>query len=336
MKLYYAGQRSWGFGWGTCNMHLSTELAKLCDVECIDVGHTDYLDGVLFSPVNNSDFSLACKAPAKHRFGYAFFEDTNITEQMVVNANSLDVFFVGSEWNRSIASLFGIKNAVLLEQGIDHEVFKPKQQHRNIRIFSGGKWEYRKGQDLVLSAFKSMMHDYPHATLVAAWWNPWPETMETMRESTCIKCPAPMQLSLSDWKRWTDELCEINSIPRERIEFVLTLTPNDTAALYHSTDFGVFPNRCEGGTNLVLMEYMACGKPVIASPTTGQEPIARLSNRYVTRCENSWLYKDHGLQSLKDKMNAFLAALSVEHTLPSYTWQRTAKRVHDEFLRVVG
>jgi len=31
----------------------------------------------------------------------------------------------------------------------------------------------------------------------------------------------------------------------------------------------VFPNRCEGGTNLVAMECMACGLPVILSRNTG-------------------------------------------------------------------
>ena len=34
-------------------------------------------------------------------------------------------------------------------------------------------------------------------------------------------------------------------------------------------DVAVFPNRCEGGTNLVAMEAMACGVPTILSANTG-------------------------------------------------------------------
>ena len=34
-------------------------------------------------------------------------------------------------------------------------------------------------------------------------------------------------------------------------------------------DLAVFPNRCEGGTNLVAMECMACGVPVVLSRNTG-------------------------------------------------------------------
>jgi glycosyltransferase involved in cell wall biosynthesis len=39
--------------------------------------------------------------------------------------------------------------------------------------------------------------------------------------------------------------------------------------LYREMDVGVFPNRCEGGTNLVAMECMACGVPTILSRNTG-------------------------------------------------------------------
>jgi glycosyltransferase involved in cell wall biosynthesis len=34
-------------------------------------------------------------------------------------------------------------------------------------------------------------------------------------------------------------------------------------------DLAVFPNRAEGGTNLVAMEAMACGVPTILSANTG-------------------------------------------------------------------
>ena len=48
--------------------------------------------------------------------------------------------------------------------------------------------------------------------------------------------------------------------------------------IFARTDLGIFPNRCEGGTNLVLMEYMACGKPVIVSNTSGHKDIVNAEN----------------------------------------------------------
>ena len=59
---------------------------------------------------------------------------------------------------------------------------------------------------------------------------------------------------------------------------VITLGPRPNALLariYRNTDVGLFPNRCEGGTNLVLMEYMACGKPVVAVDATGHRDVVR-------------------------------------------------------------
>jgi glycosyltransferase involved in cell wall biosynthesis len=41
------------------------------------------------------------------------------------------------------------------------------------------------------------------------------------------------------------------------------------------SDCGVFPVRCEAGTNHFLMEYMACGRPAIATFTSGLVDILR-------------------------------------------------------------
>jgi glycosyltransferase involved in cell wall biosynthesis len=64
-----------------------------------------------------------------------------------------------------------------------------------------------------------------------------------------------------------------NGIDPER---VISLPPYPNIMMtrfYRNSDVGLFPNRCEGGTNLVLMEYMACGKPVIASNTSGHRDV---------------------------------------------------------------
>jgi hypothetical protein len=50
----------------------------------------------------------------------------------------------------------------------------------------------------------------------------------------------------------TDQFMDLGSIPNFQMPQVL-----------REMDVGIFPNRCEGGTNLVAMECMACGMPVI-------------------------------------------------------------------------
>jgi len=43
--------------------------------------------------------------------------------------------------------------------------------------------------------------------------------------------------------------------------------------VFSEVDVAVFPNRCEGGTNLVAMEAMACGVPTILSANTGHRDL---------------------------------------------------------------
>ena len=44
---------------------------------------------------------------------------------------------------------------------------------------------------------------------------------------------------------------------------------NGQQVLRHWVDAGIFPNRCEGGTNLIAMETLASGVPVVLSANTG-------------------------------------------------------------------
>ena len=55
---------------------------------------------------------------------------------------------------------------------------------------------------------------------------------------------------------------------------------------------GVFPSRCEAGANLVMMEYMACGKPAIGTVRTGQSDLLNNDNGLPLNCSGNYLLKD--------------------------------------------
>jgi glycosyltransferase involved in cell wall biosynthesis len=50
--------------------------------------------------------------------------------------------------------------------------------------------------------------------------------------------------------------------------------------MYQQTDIGIFPNRCEGGNNMVMCEYMASGRTVIASDATGHADVITPDNAF--------------------------------------------------------
>ena len=86
-----------------------------------------------------------------------------------------DLVLVGSSWNKNKLEQAGIKNVEVLIQGIDPEIFYPSESETDkkfFKIFSGGKFELRKGQDLVLKAVRILQQKYsdivyaPYSTLV--------------------------------------------------------------------------------------------------------------------------------------------------------------------------
>jgi glycosyltransferase involved in cell wall biosynthesis len=139
-------------------------------------------------------------------------------------------------------------------------------------IFSGGKFELRKGQDIVIRAYKVLQDRHPDVTLVNSWYNIWAFARETMAQSKLIKYQTPAN---NDYVAWMNGLLAANGLDLDRVITVGLRDNRLLPRLYHSTDLGFFPNRCEGGTNMVLMEYMACGKPVLASYNTGHKDVLR-------------------------------------------------------------
>jgi glycosyltransferase involved in cell wall biosynthesis len=131
----------------------------------------------------------------------------------------------------------------------------------------------------VIRAFKVLQDRHPDALLITSWFNPWEFSLRTI-------CSSPYISSVSDKTNQQDLVVDLlvqNGIDQSRA-IVLPPQPNSLMArIYRNTDVGIFPNRCEGGTNLVLMEYMACGKPVVASYSTGHKDVVNDANALLVR-----------------------------------------------------
>jgi tetratricopeptide (TPR) repeat protein/glycosyltransferase involved in cell wall biosynthesis len=282
--LYYAGQPANGFGWGVCNRHLLAELSKLVEVRNLDSSDPEFqskeLPGDLFMPVQGSAFAPFSKARGRRNLAYVFFEN-ELTSESVENACAFDVIFAGSSWCLDRLREKGISHGALLIQGVDAAVFHLEADRKDGRfvLFSGGKFEFRKGQDLVLRAFSVLSQKHPDMVLLTAWHNPWPASMETMRASPHIR----FELSDGKWVEQMEHVYRLNGIDPKRVITMPSLRPEEMARTYHQSDLGLFPNRCEGGTNLVLMEYMACGKPAIVTDATGHKDICHAGNAFLLR-----------------------------------------------------
>jgi glycosyltransferase involved in cell wall biosynthesis/predicted O-methyltransferase YrrM len=269
------------FGWGVCSHYLSKELAKLCSVHVLTEAEAAALrrplKGKVFHAFTGIQFeSIFEQARGEQNYAYTFFEN-ELPPQSVENAKRYDLVLGGSTWCLERMQEKGIDNSGVLIQGIDPQFFypitTPKSQDKFV-LFSGGKFEPRKGQDLVLAAFKALQAKYPDIFLVTCWHNLWPQSMDLMASSKWIR----YERKGDSWSDIMNHIYSLNGLDPERI-FTIDLVPNETQRdLYRKTDLGIFPNRCEGGTNLVLMEYMACAKPVIGAYSTGQRDVLSARN----------------------------------------------------------
>ena len=217
--------------------------------------------------------------------GYTFFE-TNLAVRDFIQAaqTTYDFIVTGSHWCEDVLRGYGLKGVTTILQGIDPVLFYPrngKKEYFGDRfvVFSGGKLEFRKGQDLVIRAYKALQDKYRDVMLVNAWFNHWGFSLDTMRMSPYIT----FQTKAPDYPTLIRGLLAENGIDLRR---VVVLGPHANTAMpgiYWNTDVGIFPNRCEGGTNLVLMEYMACGRPVIASYSSGHKDVLTDTNSLVVK-----------------------------------------------------
>lgn len=327
------------FGWGVCADNLRKAVAALPEFPGSDKVMIHATTGHTFAPVNPH-------ISAEINIGYSFFEEDWLARRNIETAETLyDALAVGSSW--CVEALKGRGNAII--QGVDPKLFQYKMTGMDpgyFTIFSGGKWEYRKGQDLVLNAVGEFMRHNPSVRLITNWQNPWPDSLNTMVRSEWITSPHSTKMEQHGFPLWMREMLRINEIPLDRVRDIGSVNHVDLPAVYHGTDIGIFPNRCEGGTNLVMMEYMASGRPVMATSETGHfdvlpddtsiyfDLIAKTENYYgrgTNIITGTWYEAcpSRILETLKKafKYRNLLPSMGLRSSrhMKQFTWERTAQ-----------
>ncbi len=205
----------------------------------------------------------------KPSLGFTFFEGTAFSPASREHVKAYAAVAAASQWNRRVLEENGFGPVALVPQGVDPTVFHAAPKAGwfagRFAVFSGGKLEYRKGQDLVIKAFRAFAARHADALLVTAWASPWPQLAHSLGGDPQLAAVPFAPDGRPDPAAWA----VANGIaPGQFID--LGAVPNSAMGrVYREMDAGLFPNRCEGGTNQVAMECMACGVPAILSSNTG-------------------------------------------------------------------
>lgn len=318
------------FGWSVASENIKRELAKHDLLVAASDGDNDYpmalqvpmlhaIQGVNMLPLRLNWWSET------RNIGYCFIEDSILVGKYAMNATRyFDHVVAGSSWCRDILRDAGIIDVSVNIQGVGPEFFDvpPRQDDGRFIIFSGGKCEFRKGQDVVAKAMKVMMDRHKDVYLYAVWNNPW----------ACGKYQEMVQIIVNQ------------DLPRDRV-----LGPGFGQVShelmkdrYSFCDIGLFPNRCEAGNNMVMCEFMACGKPVIATYATGHidvlpkgDPLYLVNNKPLILPNAVWVEPDldEVIENLELAYQARSsgAALGLENRehMRQFTWEACAKKFHD-------
>ena len=351
-KVWLATPRGENYGWGVCGTYLTKELtASPLDVSTYDDADAKgaRVEGTVVHSLRGVELNTMFDVRGERNIGYTFFED-ELDDASAENARELDLVLGGSTWCADRLREKGIENVDTLIQGIDLEIFYPREPSRRsdaFVIFSGGKFELRKGQDLVLRAVKVLQERHPDVALVNAWFNLWPPTMQRMARSEHIRFSGEG----ATYEELMANVYRDNGIDERRV-FTLPLTNNrQLPDVYARADLGVFPNRCEGGTNLALMEFMACGRPVVASYASGHKDILTDENSLPVKTLKPYpVYEEGELRARWDEpdFEEFLEKIEYAYRrrdelarigeragewMKRFTWRRSGERLIEHIER---
>jgi glycosyltransferase involved in cell wall biosynthesis len=247
-------------GYGVAGYNILKELYRRdSSVALYPIGQPDLDDDFITGAVNNM-INLELDRPhvkiwhqhdlfqrvgrGKH-FGFPIFELTEFDVRELTSMSHCDELLVCSEWAKEVVNKsVGLKTSVV-PLGVDTEIFYPSRLLNSEKtiFFNCGKWEKRKGHDILGECFNKAFTKTDNVELWMMCDNPFlPEDKKNSWESLYKTS------GLSD---------KIRLIPRQQHH-------QDVARLMNMVDCGVFPARAEGW-NLELLEMMACGKHVIAT-----------------------------------------------------------------------
>ncbi|MCP4513206.1 MAG: glycosyltransferase family 4 protein, partial [Fuerstiella sp.] len=155
---------------------------------------------------------------------------------------SCDELMVCSEWAKGVIQDHGLGNTIhVVPLGVDSSVFLPANRVPKDKtvFFNCGKWEVRKGHDILIQAFRLAYEKNPNIALWMMCHNPFNDPAENRK-----------------WEHLYDHP-GVELIPRAE-------TQEGVYNMMARADCGIFPSRGEGW-NLELLEMMSVGRHVIAT-----------------------------------------------------------------------
>lgn len=254
-------------GYGIVGTNLAVEIKKIlkdvciwplgpvdCDQEYIDflkdnIGNIKYFDH------HDSSYKLfhasqMIMSPSKGMWtGSTFFELDTLNEMEVKFLNMFDIIFAFGKWSEQVMIDNGVKTRIEnIAIGIDRRFFYPRNETDPTKtiFINCGKWEKRKGHDVLVEAFNRAFDSDSNVELWMMNDNPFLSPEEQQK-----------WINLYKSSKLGNKIKMVKRVPHQQ----------DVANIFARVNCGVFPSRAEGW-NLECAELMAMGKDIITTNCT--------------------------------------------------------------------
>lgn len=184
----------------------------------------------------------------ERKIAYTVWESSRIPENELACLDESDEIWIPSSWGKSVLEANGIASdrIAVVPEGVDVRLYRPMKNDRDdlrrkFRFLCVGKWEKRKGIDVLLHAYAEAFDTNEPVELVLH----------------CHNANAP-ELNIEGL------IDGLELPPHPRIVHSSPVTEVQMPHLYNSCDVFVLATRGEGW-GLPVIEAMACAKPVIVT-----------------------------------------------------------------------
>jgi glycosyltransferase involved in cell wall biosynthesis len=273
-------------GYGIASLNILKELHKISDVTYLPIGkpglssQEDYdLIFELFNKKTTCDINAPCfkiwhQFDLFEHFGkgqyiaYPFFELDTFNSYEIKSLSVPDTICVSSAWAKSIVGKHLDTKCHVVPLGVDREIFHEnyKKENNDKYIFLNiGKWEVRKGHDILYDLFTQA---FPKEKDVELWILASEHTNSYS--------------STDELSKWKDMYSRDSRIKL----FSGVETHRDIAKFIADCDCGLYPSRAEGW-NLELLETMSMNKPVIATNYSAHTEFCNKENSYLIDIEQT-------------------------------------------------
>jgi glycosyltransferase involved in cell wall biosynthesis len=275
---------------------------------------------------------------------YSVWETDRLPLPYCRNLDFADQIWTPTRWGASVLANSGV-NALKIRtvpEGVDAAIFRPGPSrdgaHRTFEFLFVGKWEERKGIQILLSAFTSEF-----------------QPSEPVRLT--LHCGHDRILGFSVDDLVSQQLAGSHTVSRIRISPRLDQT--DLTSLMQAADAFVLPTRGEGW-GLPILEAMACGLPVIVTNHGGHLEFCNERNAHLINVKSmveardphffpppiDWgCWAEPDIRHLQQIMRSVVSdpqpsasksnqALCDAHN--KWTWERAAVIANDHLERLIG